>query len=699
MLPVARDAPPGRAAVPARAAVLVLALVLALVSAPAIVVAQPSPPVGRAAVTTQVPGDAQVAEVTLTRLQPSVASSDDVLRLTGVLSNTADFDLVDPLPALRWSSDPLQTVDDVDLVAANPLFRYGRIDYRFADPLDILPAGEQVAFSIDVPLASLQISGGVFVIGVDVLATLPDGLRVFVADDRTTVPVDVDPDDPLPVAVLWPLASAPTLLPDGRLVDDRVIQEVSAGGRLSRLLDAAEQSPVTWVLDPDLVTTLAAMADGYRTLEGDSPESGEQARSYLASLVEVLGAADDVRQLPAADPDVGGALAAGVDSPVLREAVADGVAGPAVSALLGRLLPPLALLVDRQVTSQMLGVYLRGDVSTTVLNAASVAAPRPDGPVTVSRNGRDVSALVARVPPTGGENQDAAGPAARVLAARQWMVSTTAVHAALGSPSSTMVVSPPPRWNPSRAEADVLLDAWASTDWIEPTTLDALPGTTDSDDGDEPPVRLASGQSPTPLPSEISEGLRSVMTDSDRLAPLFPEPLLDGAEKSRVVARAVSAAWEDDPAAGIRYMSSLTSQVVDAESQIGLVVSPSITLASRSGRFPITLVNDAAVDVVVGVDFVSQNSSRLRVDDIEPVVLTAGEKRTFTPTALATANGRLQVTANLVTTEGSRVGRPATTIVDVTNVGALGWTVIGLGGALLVAALLRSRLRARRAAP
>jgi hypothetical protein len=142
-------------------------------------------------------------------------------------------------------------------------------------------------------------------------------------------------------------------------------------------------------------------------------------------------------------------------------------------------------------------------------------------------------------------------------------------------------------------------------------------------------------------------------------------------------------------------MRSLTAQVVDAESQIGLVVSPSITLASRSGRFPVTLVNGTAVDVVVGVDFVSQNSSRLRVEDIEPVVLTAGEKRTFTPTALATANGRLQVTAYLVTTQGSRVGMPATTIVDVTNVGALGWTVIGLGGALLVAAVLRSRLRSR----
>ena len=126
-----------------------------------------------------------------------------------------------------------------------------------------------------------------------------------------------------------------------------------------------------------------------------------------------------------------------------------------------------------------------------------------------------------------------------------------------------------------------------------------------------------------------------------------------------------------------------------------LVLSETITLSSRSGRVPVTLVNDSAADVVVGVRFTSQNSSRLRVEDIPPTVLTAGEKGTFTATALATANGRVVITADLVTTEGTTVGTPSSAVVDVTNVGSLGWVVVAAGGVLLAVALGRSRWRRR----
>ena len=116
-----------------RAYPIVAALLLALMLALATPVVRPTVSTARADVVGQVPGGEQVAEVALTAVRPSVAGADDVLRLTGVLTNVSDDDLVDPLPALRWSGDPLQSVDEVDLVAANPFFRYGRIDYRFAE--------------------------------------------------------------------------------------------------------------------------------------------------------------------------------------------------------------------------------------------------------------------------------------------------------------------------------------------------------------------------------------------------------------------------------------------------------------------------------------------------------------------------------------------------------------------------------------
>jgi hypothetical protein len=671
----------------------VVGMVLALLAA----TAAPAWAAG-AGPTAQVPGGADVATVTITELRPGLATTADVLRIEGVLANTGDAPLVDPLPALRWSSDPLQGIDEVDLVATNPLFRYGRVDYRYSDPLATLEAGDEAAFALEVPLDDLPIGPGAYVVGVDVLATLPDGLRVFVASDRTTVPIDVEVDAPLPVAMLWPLASAPTLLPDGRLTGETLAEELSQGGRLTQLLAAAEGSEVTWLVDPDLVITTAAMADGSTTVGSDAAGStassaASDAARYLSELSDALSGAVDVRQTPLADVDVGGSLAAGRQAATIEESIAEGAGDGAVAGLADRAVPALANLVDRPVTSQMLAVYVGGGVEAAVVSPGSVTSTRADGPVTLTVDeGPAVDAVVARVPPA-----TATGPGPRAeLAARQWMLSATAVTALAPADDPSMVVAPPVRWSPDPASASALLTAWRDADWVEPVSLATVTTGIGQSGRDVPAVTLAPAQEPTPLPPQTSEGLVTLVQDAQRLEPLFAEPILSDDALPGTLSRATSYAWQDDPAAGTAYLGAVTSTITGVEDQIGLVVSPSITLSSRSGRFPITLVNDANADVVVGVEFTSQNSSRLRVEDIEPIVLTSGEKRTVTATALATANGRLQVTATLVSTERAPVGAPVSTIVDVTNVGALGWTVIGAGGVMLVAALVRSRLRGRR---
>lgn len=636
--------------------------------------------------TQQVPGGVEVAAASLTSVQPGVATRDDVLVMTGLLTNTSEADLVDPLPALRWSSDPLQTVAEVDLVATNPLFRYGRVDYRYSEPLDTLAPGEQTTFRVEVPLEQLGLGAGVYVIGVDVLATLPDGLRVFVASARTTVPVDVEVADPLPVAVLWPLAAAPSLLPDGSLTDDLLAEQIAAGGRLDALLDTAASAPVTWVVDPDLASTAAAMVGGYTTAApaGAGTGSADAAR-FLAEMSSVLAGGRDVAQAVAADPDVGGAQAADVDRDSLTALLRAGRAQPSVSQVVGRPVPPLAVLVGRPVTDDMVRSYVAAGVPTVVLDAAALTSPDSDGRASLSLSEPSLAdAVIARVPPT--TLPDESGSA---VTAAQWLAAVTAVQASSADPPTALVIAPALRWDPDPAAARALLDSWQGTSWIEPV------GLADVDPTDQV-VELRSDQQPTALPSETVTDLEALAADVQRLQPLVPEPLLAPADLPLASARATSFAWQEQPSRGADYVSALTSVVTAAERQISLVLSPSITLSSRSGRFPITLVNDAAVDVVVGVTFTSQNSTRLRVEDIEPTVLRAGEKRTVTATALATANGRLPVTASLVTTQDEQVGTSVQTIVDVTNVGALGWTVIALGGVLMAAAVVRARRRASR---
>lgn len=676
-MPTPRD----RTGAPQRSLVGIIALIVAFATvaatAPLSVAVAPVRP------TQQVPGGAVVASASLTSVRPGVATRDDVLVMTGVLTNTSEADLVDPLPALRWSSDPLQTVGEVDLVAANPLFRYGRVDYRYSEPLDTLGPGEQSTFRVEVPLDQLGLSGGVYVIGVDVLATLPDGLRVFVASARATVPVDVDVADPLPVALLWPLAAAPSLLPDGSLADDMLAEQIAAGGRLDTLLDTGASAPVTWVVDPDLVSTAAQMVGGYTTVAPAGPGSGSaDAARFVAEMSSVLAQSRDVTQVVAADPDVGGAQAAGADQGSLAASLRAGRLQPSVSQVVGRPVPALALLVGRPVTGDMVRSYLDAEVPTVVVDATALTAPDSDGRATLSVTPPpDADTVVARVPPT--TMPDAAGSP---VAAAQWLVAVTAVQASSSLPPAAMVIAPPMRWDPDAATARALLDSWQSASWVQPVGLADVEPT-------DQVVELRSGQQPTALPSETVTDLDALAADVLRLQPLVPEPVLAPADLPLAGARAISFAWQEQPARGADYLVSLTSVVTAAERQISLVLSPSITLSSRSGRFPITLVNDATVDVVVGVRFTSQNSTRLRVEDVEPTVLRAGEKRTVTATALATANGRLPVTAALVTTQGDQVGEPMQTIVDVTNVGALGWTVIALGGGLMAAAVLRNRRR------
>ncbi len=704
-------APPHRligGRVPRLLALLVLATLVPLVPAHAL-----------HAVPAQVPGDNEVATVTLTEVEPSVVGTDDVLTLGGVITNTSDAPLVDPLPALRWSSDPLQSLDEVDLVSTNPLFRYGLVDYRFTDPLPTLDAGDQVEFSLDVDLAELPVRGGVHVFGVDVLASLPDGLRVFVAAARTTVPVDdegtdaqmdadtnletpSDTDARLPVALLWPLAAAPALLPDGRLLDDALADELASGGRLDTLVGQAADTPVTWVVDPDLVRTAAVMAGGYRTVSGGEGTGSADAERFLADLATAISPRSDVRAVPAADPDVGGAQAAGIEPDAVQAGVADGLGDATLQTLVGRSVPALSLLVDRPVTNRMLGGYLRGGVDTTVLaraaTTAGAATASPDGPPPVARldrpQGRDVDAVVAGVPPGSvvADDLTATPETTSPIAARQWLLSSSAVLASTDPRPTGWVVAPPIRWYADEATSAALLASWREADWVTPVALSAL-------DRSDEPIGLVAGADPEPLPQSTTDALATLADDVDRLQPLFVEPPLAPDELPRATARATSFAWQQTgaqgPGGGQAYVEALVAGVTAAEGQLRLVASPSITLSSRSGRFPVSMVNDSEVDVVVGVRFTSQNTSRLRVEDVAPEVLTAGEKRTITATAIATANGRLQVQAELVTTQGEQVGAPVAMLVDVTNVGALGWVVIGSGGLLLAVALTRSRLRSR----
>ncbi len=636
---------------------------------------------------TQVPGDGVVATATLTGVRPAFVSADNrTVTLQGTLRNTGDATLVDPLPALRWSLDALQDPGELDLLTSDPLFRYGRVEYAYSTNLPSLEPGETAAFRLDVPLGDLVPGSGVYVVGVDVLATLPDGLRVFVASARTTVAVDIPSRPRLPVALLWPLATDPSLLPGGRLLDDAVAAEIAPGGRLETLVEAASGDSVTWVVDPDLLSTVSAMTGGYEILlPPGSGSGGADAARFLALLGSAVTPSSEVRALPPADPDVGGLLAAGTAPPETAALLAATEAQSPLSDLVGGDASPLAMLAQRRVTGEVLETYAAAGTSTAVLSPGTVVST--SGAAVVPLEAATPTAVLAtRLVPL------VRAPDVRpALEVRQRVLAETALAAAGQPTTSGLVLVPPLRWRASAAVVTAALQAWGEAPWVEPVALRDVPRDV------EPAALAADLPEPRAVPATVTTGLQSLRTDLRRLEPLFPSPPLTEQDLAAATSRATSTAWIGQPAGGAAYVAALQQGLLGAEQRISLVLSESITLSSRSGRFPVTIVNDSDADVVVGVRFTSQNSTRLRVEDAPPTLLTAGEKRTVTAVALATANGRVVVSADLVTSEGDAVGTPAVTVVDVTDVGALGWTVVAAGAVLMAAALVRGRLRRSRA--
>ena len=93
---------------------------------------------------------------------------------------------------------------------------------------------------------------------------------------------------------------------------------MAPGGRLARLLDAAETAPTapSWVVDPALLESLVDMSDGYEVRADDGTlvpgTHGPDAADWLERLRELTAGAE-VTASAYADPDVVALHRAGLD--------------------------------------------------------------------------------------------------------------------------------------------------------------------------------------------------------------------------------------------------------------------------------------------------------------------------------------------------------------------------------------------------
>ena len=695
---------PGRHPWAQRLTPLALVVAICMLSAPA-----------AAAQETPGPTDEPTVRASLDTIQPAAPQPGDTLVLAGTVENTGDEPLGKVQAVFRFNSDPLDDRADVRRVATDRNVRWGQRDPQFFDDElgdDELSPGETADFRLEIPVDEIDLGRpGVYALGVDIRATpiedgrLADAERFTANTTRTVIPWLPGPE-PLPavqVALFWPLAAQPSLLPDGTLLGDDLAAQLAPGGILNALLAAPSASPVTWVVDPDLLATARVMADGYRVSSADGATADGVGARDAATWLEAYAAATAGQQpllLPYANPDVEafgksdpeGAADAAHEAFVATETLAD------AGATAGQ--TDVAVPAGGAASEETMAALASAGAHTVVLSGEAVAPETNEPRATIRAGEGEIDAVLtdAGLDTAIDDALRIGDAAAGATALRQsWLAETSmlaldAVES--GDPPAQVVAAAPYGWQPDPAIAHALAGVWTETPWLTAIPLAAVATP-------EEPIVVTSSPltvNPAPLPQDYVDSVTALRDQGAHYAALLAEPdgIVDRLDEAAL--RAASSTWRADPQAGATYTALATTTATSRLRQVSVQVPESVTLSSSRGTFPLTVSNDLDEPVMVKLELTPDNPDRMSVAEVTPQRVEAGEKATVEVTAEAAVNGRVPMTVQLTAVDGSPLGASQRTIVNATEYGAIGWVVVGGGVALFLAAAALRLLRQRQQA-
>jgi hypothetical protein len=659
-------------------------------------------------------------KVAVTSLFPGVAAPGATLTVAGTVTNNGDQVVRDVSIRLRFSNTHLNSRAELAAVMAGQVAsRDGEVLVE-APLIDLAPGGS-TSFTLHQALSEVPslTEFGVYVLGLEVVGTRGSSTgRVSIT--RTLLPWVPAPTDISPTGFswVWPLVDAPVRQADGRFVDDSLAADLAIGGRLDRLVQAGARlgngAAVTWAIDPDLVDTVADMADenGYLVAtSGDTsvPGGGGALAQQWLDRLRTATAGADVLALPYADPDVAALVHNGQPR---HAAEARQIGAETLAALLpsASVTDDIAWPVDGYLDRDTLDSLSRAGVSSTVLDGRALPttvdlAYTPSGRARLKSTTGRVAALLADPALVDLLARSRANASAPVLSAQRILAETAMITAELPSTGTarTIVAMPPRRWDPPQEFLDQLADL-ASAPWAAPVSLRVL-AATDPPEVDRGRLRYPRAQSRTELPVIYLRALDTqhgkidnfagVLTDPNQPVPGTGTPLIPGMENS--LRRLESSWWRGrDDARGIRLdrdKDYLKNQRGSVKVQPG-----SFTFGSKSGMIPLTLVNDLPQEVVVVLRLEPQ-TPRLKLGAVEPQPIGPKQKIQVNVPATAIAGGPVVVVATLHTRDGALYGQPVQLRVNVTQIGTVALVItVAAAVVLFLAAGIRvvRRLRAAR---
>ncbi|MET9171125.1 DUF6049 family protein [Streptomyces misionensis] len=669
--------------------------------------------------------------VSLDSLTPNAPTDGDTLTVSGTVTNNGKQTVTGAHVGLRVGP-MLNTRSEISAVARHPDDLQGaagtEVGGKYEQKFTKLAPGVAEHFSISVPVDKLDLGAdGVYEFGVALSGqTSAQPWQQLLGVQRTFLPWQPsDADTKTRTTFLWPLLSTVHLtaktgageLQTPEFLNDDLAKELAPGGRLAQMVDLGKDLDVTWVIDPDLLASVDAMASGNYQLPGDGdtttpgPKDHQAlAKQWLADLQKAV-VGKEVVALPFADPDLASLAHRGtsVTGSLSHLKDATDVAATTVKTVL-HVTPSTdyAWPVDGAVDPSIMRVATSAGADRVIARSDSLqdTAGLSYTPSAARPVGGGTTAIVADAKLSTAFEDDLtkAGPA--TLAVQQFLAQSLEINEQTDQQRSIVVA---PQRMPTAGQAQAMATAvkalqggtWSQAQDLtaaakakpDPNATTRIPSTSAY------PSALRRQELPVSTFGQIArtqdklDNFQVILSDQSRVVTPF----------GRAINRGMSTSWRGREEAGDSYRSGVESWLDDLARQVKLIDKSETKLSGRSATIPVTVQNNLVQPVGhLVLRLSSTMPTRLKIGGKayaeQPVDIAGGHAQSVKFSTSANANGRATVIAQLYTEDGQEYGAPVTFDVKVTEVTPTVMLVIGGGVLLLVLAGFRMYTQRKRAA-
>ncbi|QLJ05999.1 hypothetical protein HZZ00_36640 [Streptomyces sp. NEAU-sy36] len=669
--------------------------------------------------------------VSLDSLTPNAPTDGDTLTVSGTVTNNGKQTVTGAHVGLRVGP-MLNTRSEISAVARHPDDLQGaagtEVGGKYEQKFTKLAPGVAEHFSISVPVDKLDLGAdGVYEFGVGLSGqTSAQPWQQLLGVQRTFLPWQPsDAGTKTRTTFLWPLLSTVHLtartgageLQTPEFLNDDLAKELAPGGRLARMVELGKDLDVTWVIDPDLLASVDAMASGNYQLPGDGdtttpgPKDHQAlAKQWLADLQKAV-VGKEVVALPFADPDLASLAHRGtsVTGSLSHLKDATDVAATTVKTVL-HVTPSTdyAWPVDGAVDPSIMRVATSAGADRVIARSDSLqdTAGLSYTPSAARPVGGGTTAIVADAKLSTAFEGDLtkAGPA--TLAVQQFLAQSLEINAQTDQQRSIVVA---PQRMPTADQAQAMATAvkalqggtWSQAQDLtaaakakpDPNATTRIPSTSAY------PSALRRQELPVSAFGQIArtqdklDNFQVILSDQSRVVTPF----------GRAINRGMSTSWRGQEEAGDSYRSGVESWLDDLARQVKLIDKSETKLSGRSATIPVTVQNNLVQPVGhLVLRLSSTMPTRLKIGGKayaeQSVDIAGGHAQSVKFSTSANANGRATVIAQLYTEDGQEYGAPVTFDVKVTEVTPTVMLVIGGGVLLLVLAGFRMYTQRKRAA-